>query len=127
MPVNSHDLLSFAKDCHDRADEIGYRNAIGRAYYSSYHHVLPAMVNGPKESHQGLINYLQGDACRGHEAYDPKYMRGIGFILTQLKAQRIIADYRLDQHVTSKQSGLAINMAVRLIEKCAEMTKSIAS
>ncbi|MBL5932263.1 hypothetical protein [Lelliottia amnigena] len=127
MPVNSHDFLGFAKDCHARADEIGYRNAIGRAYYSSYHHVLPTMANGPKDSHQGLIDYLHGDACRGHETYDPKYMKGIGFILTQLKAQRIIADYRLDQQVSAKQSGLAIGMAERLIDKCSEMTKSIAS
>ncbi|POU76103.1 hypothetical protein C3370_03880 [Leclercia sp. LSNIH7] len=127
MSVNSHDILGFAKDCHDRNDEIGYRNAIGRAYYSSYHHVLPTMNNGPKDSHQGLIDYLHGDACRGYETYDTKYMKGIGFILSQLKAQRIIADYRLDQNVSSRQSSVAIGMAERLIDKCSEMTKSIAS
>lgn len=127
MSVNSHDFLGFAKDCHDRNDEIGYRNAIGRAYYGSYHHVLPTMTNGPKDNHQELINYLQGDACRGYEKYDAKYLKGIGFILGQLKGQRIIADYRLDQHVSSRQSSLAIGMAERLFEKCSEMTKSIAS
>ena len=124
MPVNSQDFLGFAKDCHQRNDEIGYRNAIARSYYGAYHHVLPCMVNGPKDSHQGLINYLQGDASRGSEVYEARYLKGISFILSQLKAQRIVADYRLDQSVTSKQSEVAILTTERLFAKCTDMLKS---
>lgn len=127
MPVNSHDFLTFAKDCHKRKDEIGYRNAIARSYYSAYHHVLPCMVNGPKDSHQGLIDYLQGDASRGSETYEAKYLKGISYILGQLKAQRIIADYRLDQSISPQQSEVAILTTEKLFAKCAEMTKSRAS
>lgn len=127
MPVNSEDFLGFAKDCHKRNDEIGFRNAIARSYYGAYHHVLPCMAHGPKDSHQGLIDYLQGDASRGSEAFDAKYLKGISFILSQLKAQRIVADYRLDQPVTFKQSEVAIGMTERLFDKCAEMLKSRAS
>ena len=47
MPVTSNDFISFAKDCSSRKDEIGYRNAIARAYYGAYHHILPYMKHGP--------------------------------------------------------------------------------
>lgn len=70
VPVNSSDFIAFAKDCEKRNDEIGYRNAVARAYYGAYHHVLPCLTMGPKESHQGLIDYLVNDAWKGNEPFE---------------------------------------------------------
>lgn len=38
MPVTSTDFIELAKFCASRKDEIGYRNAVARAYYGAYHH-----------------------------------------------------------------------------------------
>ncbi|MBM6605532.1 hypothetical protein JTF19_05050 [Enterobacteriaceae bacterium RIT814] len=127
MPVTSADFLQFAKDCADRKDEIGYRNAIARAYYSAYHHVAPCLKNGPKDSHQGLVDYLITDAWKGNEAFAKQDLVGLGYMLRTLKDQRVISDYRLNDQVTEIQSKTAIKTVENLIEKCAQMTKSVAS
>ncbi|HCA0685133.1 TPA: hypothetical protein MNM99_003592 [Citrobacter freundii] len=127
MPVCSNDFIEFAKDCEKRNDEIGYRNAIARAYYGAYHHVLPCMTLGPKDNHQGLIDYLVNDAWKGNEPYSKSELVGLGYALQSLKDQRIICDYRLGDTITPTQSRTAIKTAEKLIQRCADMTKSEAS
>lgn len=128
MSVTSDDFIAFAKDCCSRKDEIGYRNAIARAYYGAYHHVLPHLKNGPKENHQGLIDYLTKMAWRDDaEPYSGNSLKGLGFGLQALKDQRIICDYRLDETVTEQQSAIAIRTAEKLLQRCSDMVKSKAS
>ncbi|HCZ9310118.1 TPA: hypothetical protein O4G90_001808 [Citrobacter amalonaticus] len=127
MPVCSNDFIEFAKDCEKRNDEIGFRNAIARAYYGAYHHVLPCLTNGPKDSHQGLIDYLQTDAWKGNEPYAKSELIGLSYALKSLKDQRIICDYRLGDTITGTQSSTAIKTAEKLIQRCIDMTKSAAS
>lgn len=127
MPVNSSDFLEFAKACVNRNDEIGHRNAVARAYYSAYHHILPCMTHGPKDSHQGLIDYLMTDAWKGNEPYSKLELTGLGIALQALKDQRVISDYRLDATVTSVDSLTSIRMTEKLIEKWAKISKPKAS
>lgn len=127
MPVNSADFIAFAKDCEKRKDEIGYRNAIARAYYGAYHHVLPCLTCGPKENHQGLINYLVNEAWKGNEPFAKSNLIGLGYALQSLKDQRTVCDYRLDRTITSTQSRTAIKTAEKLIKRCVDMTESKAS
>ncbi|GKJ27964.1 hypothetical protein NUKP24_21030 [Klebsiella variicola] len=127
MSVNSLDILDFAKDCVGRKDEIGYRNAVARAYYSAYHHVIPCLNNGPKDSHQGLIDYLLTISWKGNEPFSKPDLIGIGYALQTLKAQRVISDYCLDDEVTESQSATAIKTVEKLMKRCADMTKSEAS
>ncbi|HBE9077671.1 hypothetical protein [Serratia fonticola] len=127
MPVSSIDIHNFAKDCIDRKDEIGYRNAIARTYYSAYHLVSPLMKNGPKENHQGLIDYIKGDAARGCEKYERKYLIAISYILQALKDQRIISDYRLEEIVDELQAKAAVATTEKLVVKCGEMTRDSAA
>ncbi|MFC3191104.1 hypothetical protein [Pseudocitrobacter faecalis] len=127
MPISSKDIIDFAKDCQTRNDEIGFRNAIARAYYAAYHHVLPCLTNGPRDSHQGLINYLVNEAWKGNEPFEKIDMVGLGYALQSLKDQRIVCDYRLNDTVTSTQSATAIKTVEKLLKRCADMTKSEAS
>lgn len=127
MPVNSIDIINFAKDCLSRKDEIGYRNAIARSYYGAYHNVLPCLTNGPKDSHQGLIDYLITDAWKGNEPYSKADLTGLGYALQALKDQRVVCDYRLDDTITEQQSETAIKTAEKLIKRCVLMSNSKAS
>lgn len=127
MPVNSIDFLTFAKSSMQRKDEIGFRNAVARAYYCAYHHVLPCMQLGPKDSHQGLIDYLKNDSWKGNENFAKADLVGLGYILDTMKAKRVISDYRLDANVTETEAKVAILSAENLISKCADMNKSQAS
>lgn len=122
MSVTPEEFMDFANDCIVRADEIGYRNAIGRAYYGAYHLVNPLMKYGPKDNHQGLINYIKGDAARGSESYDKRYLIAVSYILQSLKDQRIICDYDLDTKIGEIQAKAALKTANKLVEKCTEMT-----
>lgn len=127
MPVSSNDFIEFAKDCEKRNDEIGFRNAIARSYYGAYHHVLPCLTNGPKDNHQGLIDYLVSDAWKDNEPYTKSELVGLGYALQSLKDQRIICDYRLADTITPTQSSTAIKTAEKLIKRCVDMTKAAAS
>lgn len=127
MPVSSQDFIEFAKDCQNRNDEIGYRNAIARAYYGAYHHVLPCLSKGPTDNHQGLINYLVNEAWKGNEPFSKTDMIGLGYALQSLKDQRIVCDYRLGDTITATQSQTAIRTVEKLLQRCADMTKSEAS
>lgn len=127
MSVSSTEIIEFAKDCVKRNDEIGFRNAVARAYYGAYHHVLPCLKYGPKDNHQGLIDYLLTDAWKGNEAFEKSDLRGLGFALQSMKDQRIVSDYRLDDTITESQATTAIKTAEKLIVRCANMTKSQAS
>ncbi|EKN4195067.1 TPA: hypothetical protein ACV98Q_000732 [Yersinia enterocolitica] len=125
MPVTSSDFLLFAKDCITRSDEIGYRNAIARAYYAAYHHVLPCMLHGPKDNHQGLIDYLKGDAWRtSSEKFEKRSLVALGMSLQSLKDQRIISDYSINSEIDKIGADSAIRTAEKLIEKCNQMTRT---
>jgi uncharacterized protein (UPF0332 family) len=128
MPVTSSDFIELAKFCASRKDEIGYRNAVARAYYGAYHHVLPHLEHGPKDNHQGLIDYLTTMAWRGDaEPYPKKTLIALGIALQSLKDQRIISDYKLDATISELDSNGAIKTAEKLLLKCNEMAKAKAS
>lgn len=127
MPVNSFEILEFAKDCVARNDEIGYRNGVARAYYGAYHHILPLMKYGPKDSHQGLIDYLMTVSWKGNEPYTKLELTGLGIALQALKDQRIISDYHLNATVTANDSKTSIRTAEKLIEKWVKLSKPKAS
>lgn len=122
MSVTPEDFITFANDCVGRDDEIGFRNAIARAYYGAYHLVNPLMKHGPKENHQGLIDYIKGDAARGSESYEKRYLIAISYVLQSLKDQRIISDYDLEANIGEVQAKAAIITANKLVTKCTEMT-----
>ncbi|AGN84938.1 hypothetical protein [Enterobacter sp. R4-368] len=127
MPVSSSDFLEFAKDCVTRNDEIGYRNAVARAYYGAYHHILPFIKYGPKDNHQGLIDYLMTASWKGNEPYSKLELTGLGMALQALKDQRIISDYRLNATVTANDSKTSIKTAEKLIAKWVDISKPKAS
>lgn len=128
MPVTSNDFIELAKFCASRKDEIGYRNAVARAYYGAYHHVVPHLEHGPKDNHQGLIDYLTTMAWRdGSEPFPKNALIGLGMALQSLKDQRIVSDYRLDATITELDSNVAIKTAEKLLQKCNDMAKPKAS
>ncbi|QUG75074.1 hypothetical protein GKQ23_08760 [Erwinia sp. E602] len=119
MPIISTDFINFAEQCLARKDEIGFRNAVGRAYYGAYHHVISAMSSGPKDSHKDLISYLQGDAWRLEaETYTRKELLALGYILKAMKDQRTISDYFLEKTVTKNSALIAIKNAHNVIALC---------
>lgn len=123
MAVTYIDILSFAKDCINRDDEVGYRNAISRAYYAAYHCVYPLIRYGPKGSHQGLINYLlQADSAK-KESCNKKTLLALAYAMQNLKGMRVIADYSLNNENMNKvNASSSIITSEKLINKIKEIT-----
>ncbi|PHM46616.1 hypothetical protein [Xenorhabdus miraniensis] len=124
MSITCQDLLNFAEDCSSRNDEVGYRNAISRAYYAAYHNVYPAMQGGPKDNHQGLIDYLKTDSWKGNEIYNKTDLIALGYMLQSLKDNRILSDYKLSHDMNETDARVAITTSKKVFEKITEMTKS---
>lgn len=122
MSVQCTDFLKFAIDSSARGDEIGYRNAVARSYYCAYHRVNGMMKKGPKDSHQGLIDYLHGDAWRlSCELYEKKYLVALAHTLKAMKDQRVISDYGLNDSVDKMNSDAAIATCNKLLDRCRDM------
>ncbi|WP_421595697.1 hypothetical protein [Rahnella sp. PD4] len=117
MSVTSQDFISFASTCIQRNDEIGYRNAIGRAYYGAYHHTIAKLVNGPKQSHADLITYLQGAAWQVPlETFDKKKMIALSHVLFAMKSQRTLSDYKLHMNIDKAKADLAMTNAANALK-----------
>lgn len=123
MTINSNDFISFANDCMARKDEIGYRNAIARSYYGVYHHVRGMLKKGPKENHQGLINYLDTESWKDNEEYEKNSLRGLSIMLQMMKDKRVVADYSLKTTVTIVDAEESLKTADRIMAKCHAMSK----
>ncbi|WP_460883103.1 HEPN domain-containing protein [Pseudaeromonas pectinilytica] len=123
MAVSSKDFLDFAIDVLNRTDEIGYRNAIARAYYAMFHEVTSMMTSMPVYSahaHDGLIQYLN-NAGGKTESYSQAELRGLAAILRQQKGKRVLSDYDLQGNITSADARESIKTAERLFAKCNQM------
>ncbi|MFM4993845.1 hypothetical protein ACEUCK_18185 [Aeromonas veronii] len=124
MSVFSKDFLSFATDSVQRADEIGYRNAIARSYYAMFHEVRELVVSLPNYSshaHDGLIQYLRNP--NKDEPYDKMALRGLAAMLQQQKGKRVVADYDLSSDVNSSDALESIKTAERFFQKCQELSR----
>ncbi|MDE9544769.1 hypothetical protein [Xenorhabdus bovienii] len=124
MSITCQDLLSFAEDCFSRKDEVGFRNAISRAYYAAYHNVYPAMQGGPKDNHQGLIDYLKTESWKDNEEYKKPDLLALGYMLQTLKDNRILSDYKLSHDVKKIDAEMAIATSRKVLEKITEITQS---
>ncbi len=123
MSVLSKDFLNFATDSVQRADEIGYRNAVARSYYAMFHEVRALVVSLPNYSahaHDGLIQYLKNPDK--DEPYDRMALRGLAAMLQQQKGKRVVADYDLGSDVNSNDALESVRAAERLFQKCQELS-----
>lgn len=123
MSVTCDEILNVAENCLSFNSEAGGRSAISRAYYASYHFVHPILENGPNDSHQGLIDYLQGDALRGNEKYNTIDLKALSFMLSNLKGKRKVADYYLGHTISKIDAEVAVGTSKRVLAKVYEMIK----
>ncbi|OCG16315.1 hypothetical protein A9G24_04780 [Gilliamella sp. App6-5] len=121
MSVNCKDFLSFAEDSLKRNDEIGYRNAIARAYYSCYHAILSSInFRLPKDepSHKSVTDYL---AAPGKDEAIPRMkLISLRARLLEQKALRIKCDYHLQETLDKKEAELSIAKARKFIQDIEE-------
>lgn len=122
MAVTYLDILNFSKGCMKAENEVGYRNAISRAYYAAYHCIYPSMAYGPQDSHQGLIDYLARSDTSAREQYDKKDLLALHYALKNMKGMRVVADYSLNNGEMNMINAKAnIATSEKAINKMLEM------
>ncbi|UVN43326.1 hypothetical protein [Pseudomonas mosselii] len=121
MAVTPSEFIAEAQRLLDQdvASEITHRTAVGRAYYGAYHCALnyadtllvPPLSACAGGSHKKVSDYYRVGLAKTRE--DTVKFRKIGFNLLQMHAQRVRADYRLDEvvHVQDAESILQISRA----------------
>ena len=98
MPITSSEFLSSAERCFAEDCEIGYRNAISRAYYALYHEIKDNLTSLPaytRDHHASLISYLKNKGENKLEPYDPRSLKSMAYKLEQQRLARNEADYDL--------------------------------
>ena len=106
MPINCKDFLSLANDSLERGDEIGYRNAISRAYYCAFHAIKSAIdFEAPKgkPTHETLINYLV--SANKDEKIPYLKLRSLGYRLAAQRKLRSKSDYQLAETICEQEAN----------------------
>lgn len=123
MAVNGQDFYEFAVKCITHEDEIGYRNAVGRAYYGLYHDVCSKLTKGPDPAtHRAVRDYLiEVSWLSGNEPFDKMKLISLGTMLKHLHIQRKWADYNLDDDYPKADAEAVLIMTRKGFEKAQAM------
>lgn len=98
MTIQSFDFLRSSEHCLLLKEEVGYRNAVSRAYYAMYHRAGEMLANVPSidhNHHANLINYMQGRLGVPQEQLSAARLKILAYDLRQMRQARNEADYRL--------------------------------
>ncbi|AUU92092.1 hypothetical protein C2U55_24940 [Enterobacteriaceae bacterium ENNIH3] len=127
MTVNGQDFYDFAVTSLARGDEIGFRNAVGRAYYGLYHDVCSKLQKCPEPAtHVGVRDYLiETSWLNGYEPYDKMKLISLGTMLKHLHTQRKWADYSINYDYPKADAEAALIMARKGLEKSQAMLDEI--
>ena len=127
MSVTGKDFIEFAGKCIAHDDEIGFRNAIGRAYYGVYHETLEKLEKCPdRATHQDVRNYLINDAwLTGYEPFDKMKLISVGTMLKHLHTRRKWADYELERTLNKADAEAILIMANRAMDTLHQMHEEV--
>jgi uncharacterized protein (UPF0332 family) len=109
--VNYQDFLKSAEQLLQIGDEMGYRNAVSRAYYALYHRCLPLfheMNDRPTDDHHAQVVRT----LREHPKYESTANR-----LNKLRKRRNTADYELHKSISRYDAESAVKMAQHAIKE----------
>ncbi|WP_072571547.1 hypothetical protein [Enterobacter sp. SA187] len=125
MSIKGREFIEFAGRCIEQGDEIGYRNAIGRAYYGAYHEVSGILEKAIfVHTHQSIRDYLLKESwLKGNEPFDKMRLISLGSRLKQMHTNRISADYNLDENFSDVDAQAALIQAKKFIEDLDSMYK----
>ncbi|WP_313506807.1 hypothetical protein [Kosakonia sacchari] len=124
MPVKPNDFLDLAIDYASSSDEIQLRNAVSRAYYAGYLHVLEKvnaagirLVGTPSGMHEKLISTFNSNGCaKLNGGMTPPQQYEVAGLLKLTKQLRARADYSLTLTITQDDKDTAISNALELMK-----------
>lgn len=100
MTIKSCDFLRSSDHCLLLDEEVGFRNAVSRAYYAMFHKAGEVLENIPSADHNhhaNLINYMQGRIGTPDEKITASRLKLLAYDLRQMRQARNEADYRLSE------------------------------
>lgn len=123
------ELLALAKRLLDgAANDVEYRNVVGRAYYAAFHAAkafhasLPSpgrLISKAGGEHENLIQMLERPG-EGVSYGAQIASKEIAAQMRMAKALREIADYKMDKPVTVQDAEDAIGLAEEILRTTAK-------
>jgi uncharacterized protein (UPF0332 family) len=117
MSISPDDLLSLARELANHDNEVYWRDAASRAYYSAFHWCQqisqtlpePRYDSNVKGIHDYLIKKFQ-DAGGTHK----NQLKAIAFMLKEARDVRVKADYNVQVSFSKQKTGENIGYAERI-------------
>lgn len=117
MSIKSVEILHIASTLAKNEAEAAHRSAVSRAYYAAYHHGIQVVeLKLPSTN-----NMVYRGGC--HQQLSQKFTdgkspawRGIAFKFNELKKDRVVADYCLNESVSMKVAQQAVVAAQQIID-----------
>lgn len=125
MALDDRHFLKSAIVNFNMKNEIGYRNAVSRAYYSTYHKSLSCvkhMSEAKGSHHAALIKYLDSGYCSQNEEHNEVVLHQQSVNMKRLRNARNLADYKLDASITERFAKNHLELAVKIYELWGDVT-----
>lgn len=114
MPIKEEEFLTSAENLITRSDEVDFRNAASRAYYSAFHaaktlidrHIVSSSFAGANITHAQLILDLENDGNQ--------QIQVIGSLLRKCRSERVKADYRLKMSFIKNRAITTIGLVKQI-------------
>lgn len=132
MSVTAADFLNTAKTLlSNQATEIDFRNAISRAYYSSFH------LSKPVAKHLPYLSLSPQTALGSHDEIIFRFIqcpnsyphwslaKSIGYIMSRMKNKRRVADYEIELTVVKEEVEEQLNDAQKVIDKIDQLKNTL--
>lgn len=137
MPVTTDDFIRVGTIDSNNSSEIELRCAIRSLYYGIFHQCSNLQRNLPHHSkgslrkgiHDQLIGYFSDFPLTGTALTKEVSMqlKSLGYLLRDLKSKRNIADYELEEKISSADYLLHNEQTKRAIKLCESLVKNNAA
>jgi uncharacterized protein (UPF0332 family) len=130
MQFNWREYLSLAKELLENKNEVSYRSAISRAYYSIYNTLCFYIdrFKSKKDKHKQLIDIFKDEEewhriNRNLEGVDEEDLIYIGSEMRYLRDMRNKADYEISYPITERKAQEVlekVEMIFKIIDEAQE-------
>lgn len=117
MSITSTELSELAKELISRENEVAWRSAASRAYYSSFHCARSAAESLPNNAHFALEGGTHKYLIDRFETYktpgspEGKQARKVAYMLRDLKKRREKADYDINDVFPKSRYETSVHMS----------------
>lgn len=126
MPISPRELLALADSLSAGTGECEWRCSVSRSYYAAIHTAEDVSADPRVSRHlQDTSSWGAGYGTRVIRRFSathaPPLVKAAGYMLEQLRRDRVTADYRLELKISANDARAGLLLANKIVDKLQEL------